>query len=47
MLELLPDVEVYDKAVRYALEYDEFFDPKEIGSRQEAAEAGARSGRRS
>ncbi len=26
----LPDVEVYAKAVRYALEYDEFFDPREI-----------------
>jgi hypothetical protein len=26
--DLLPDVEVYHKAVRYAVEYDEFFDPK-------------------
>jgi hypothetical protein len=26
----LPDVEIYEKAVRYALEYDEFFDVKEV-----------------
>ncbi len=30
LLELTPDVEVYHKAVRYALEYSEFFNPKEI-----------------
>jgi Prolyl oligopeptidase family len=26
----LPDVEIYEKAVRYALEYDEFFNVKEV-----------------
>src|SRR5262245_21265605 len=30
LLELLPDVEVYHKAVRYALTYGEFFNAKEI-----------------
>jgi pimeloyl-ACP methyl ester carboxylesterase len=30
LLGLLPDVQVYHNAVRYALTYDEFFDPKEI-----------------
>ena len=29
-LALLPDVEIYHKAVRYALQYDEFFNAKEI-----------------
>src|SRR5438093_10173765 len=28
--DLLADVEVYDKAVRYALKYNEFFRPQEI-----------------
>src|SRR5689334_8492820 len=28
---LLPDVLIYQEAVRYALEYDEFFNPNEIG----------------
>ncbi len=27
----LPDVEIYAKAVRYALQYNEFFEPREIG----------------
>ena len=31
LLAELPDVEIYAKAVRYALEYNEFFDPREIG----------------
>ncbi|HZT82867.1 MAG TPA: prolyl oligopeptidase family serine peptidase, partial [Gemmataceae bacterium] len=30
LLELLPDVEVFHKAVRYALQYNEFFSDKEI-----------------
>ncbi|MGE3803969.1 MAG: hypothetical protein AB7K24_04760, partial [Gemmataceae bacterium] len=30
LLELIPDVAVYHKAVRYALQYDEFFSPNEI-----------------
>src|SRR5947208_800772 len=30
LAELLPDVEIYHKAVRYALEYGEFFNPKEV-----------------
>lgn len=29
-LELLPDVQIYQNAVRYALTYNEFFNPKEI-----------------
>src|SRR5690242_21236573 len=28
---LLPDVLIYQEAVRYALEYDEFFNPNDIG----------------
>ncbi len=31
-LALLPDVEVFHKAVRYALQYNEFFNPKEIAA---------------
>jgi len=30
LLELLPDIEIYHKAVRYALTYEEFFKPDEI-----------------
>ena len=30
LLELLPDVQVYHNAVRYALRYNEFFNPEEI-----------------
>jgi len=30
LLDLLPDVEIYHKAVRYAVEYDEFYSPKEF-----------------
>jgi len=30
LLALLPDVEIYEKAVRYAVDYEEFFNPKEI-----------------
>ena len=28
---LLPDVVIYEKAVRYALDYGEFFKPEEVG----------------
>jgi pimeloyl-ACP methyl ester carboxylesterase len=31
LLELLPDVQIFHNAVRYALKYDEFFDLKELG----------------
>jgi len=30
MLELIPDVQIYEKAVRYALDYNEFFNVREI-----------------
>jgi dienelactone hydrolase len=30
LLEMLPDVQIYHNAVRYALLYNEFYDPKEI-----------------
>ena len=30
--DLLPDVEIYTNAVRYALDYNEFFDPKEVAT---------------
>jgi len=30
LLELLPDVQIYEKAVRYALDYNEFFNVREI-----------------
>ncbi|HYG78693.1 MAG TPA: prolyl oligopeptidase family serine peptidase [Planctomycetota bacterium] len=32
LLDLLPDVQIYHNALRYALTYDEFFDPKDAGS---------------
>jgi hypothetical protein len=32
MLDLLPDVEIYHKAVHYALKYGEFFHPRELGT---------------
>src|SRR5579871_2340988 len=32
ILALLPDAEVFHKAVRYALQYNEFFNPKEIAA---------------
>jgi len=32
LAKLTPDVEIYHKAVRYALEYDEFFNAKEIAA---------------
>jgi len=32
LLELLPDVEIYARAVRVAVQYEEFFDPKEFAT---------------
>lgn len=32
LLELLPDVQIYHNAVRYALQYNEFFNPREIAT---------------
>src|SRR5262245_27057488 len=29
-LDLLPDIQIYEKAVRYALDYNEFFNAREI-----------------
>jgi len=37
---LIPDVEIFSKAVRYALEYDEFYKPKEIQSAAKLLEQG-------
>jgi hypothetical protein len=44
-LDLLPDVQVYYNAVRYALEYDEFYDPKEVDVARKHLEAGSRRAR--
>ena len=40
LLELLPDVQVYEKAVWYALEYNEFFNVREIPIAQELIKQG-------
>lgn len=45
LLDLLPDVEVYHKAVRYAVEYDEFFNPKEIAAAKAQLKAGLQRAR--
>lgn len=37
---LLADIEIYHKAVRYALQYNEFFNPKEIGVAKELLQHG-------
>ncbi|HVR83629.1 MAG TPA: prolyl oligopeptidase family serine peptidase, partial [Planctomycetota bacterium] len=39
-LHLLPDVEIYHKAVRYALQYDEFFNPKDIATAKNQLQLG-------
>jgi pimeloyl-ACP methyl ester carboxylesterase len=39
-LDLLPDVQVYHNAVRYALEHDEFFKPAEVGAARKLLEQG-------
>jgi dienelactone hydrolase len=40
LLELLPDVQIYHNAVRYALTYDEFFDKKEVAVAHKLLEQG-------
>ena len=40
LLELLPDVEIYHKAVRYAVEYDEFYKLAEVATAKALLEAG-------
>jgi hypothetical protein len=32
LLRYLPDIQIYEKAVRYALTYNEFYDPRQIGT---------------
>ena len=44
LLRLLPDVQIYHNAVRYALTYDEFFTAKRDRRREEAARAGPGAG---
>jgi len=39
-LVLLPDVEIYHKAVRYALDYGEFFNPRDIASAKQQLQLG-------
>ncbi|MBV8881738.1 MAG: hypothetical protein JO332_17405, partial [Planctomycetaceae bacterium] len=39
-LALLPDVEIYHKAVRYALQYDEIFNVKEIAAAKNQLQLG-------
>jgi pimeloyl-ACP methyl ester carboxylesterase len=40
LLELLPDVQIYHKAVHYALAYNEFFDPREVAVAKKLLEQG-------
>ncbi len=40
LLELLPDVQIFHNAVHYALKYDEFFKPAEIGAARKLIEHG-------
>jgi dienelactone hydrolase len=40
LLELLPDIQIYEKAVRYALEYNEFFNAREIPVARELLKQG-------
>ncbi len=40
VLSLLPDVQIYHNAVRYALSYDEFFRPKEVSLARDLLERG-------
>jgi hypothetical protein len=39
-LQYLPDVKVFEKAVRYALNYDEFFNPKEVAVAKDLIKTG-------
>jgi len=41
LLELTPDIEIFHKAVRYALDYNEFFKPSEIVSAKALLQEGA------
>src|SRR5207237_7607734 len=40
LLELLPDAQIYEKSVRYALEYNEFFNAREIPVAKELLKQG-------
>src|SRR5438876_436863 len=40
MLELIPDVQIYEKAVRYALDYNEIFNAREIPAATELLKQG-------
>jgi hypothetical protein len=40
LVELLPDVVIYEKAVRYAVEYGEFFNVKEVSAAKELLKQG-------
>ena len=40
MLDLLPDVQIYYNAARYALTYGEFFSPKEIDAAKQIVQEG-------
>jgi Prolyl oligopeptidase family len=40
LLDLLPDIEIYHKAVRYALEYNEFHNRREVAAAQKLLEQG-------
>ena len=40
MLDLLPDVRIFHKAVDWAVRYDEFFNPKEVGVAKKMLELG-------
>jgi pimeloyl-ACP methyl ester carboxylesterase len=42
VLDLLPDVEIYEKAVRWALKYHEFFNVREIGVAKSLLEEGSK-----
>lgn len=42
LLELIPDVEIFHKAVRYAVDYNEFFKVNEIASAKELLKQGSR-----
>ena len=45
LLELLPDVQIYHNAVRYALDHNEFFNAQRDPGREETARAGPGAGR--
>jgi hypothetical protein len=45
LLALLPDAQIYHKAVRYALTYNEFFHPREIATAKELLQEGLQRAR--